>query len=117
MELKPCPFCGEAARLLEYPFGDIITCDNVRCPATVSISREHAFRDHQEQNLLIEAWNTRAERTCHDSNNRSNAWQCSECGATMLLMFDDFGEPTFSVDGVADVPHYCPNCGAKVVNE
>ena len=31
---------------------------------------------------------------CHDSNNRFNAWQCSECGATVLLMFDDFDEPT-----------------------
>lgn len=53
--------------------------------------------------------------TCHDSNNRFNAWQCSECGATMLLMLDDCGEPTYSVDGVADVPKYCPNCGRKVV--
>ena len=51
---------------------------------------------------------------CHDSNNRFNAWQCSECGATVLLMFDDFDEPTYSVNGVADVPKYCPNCGRKV---
>lgn len=54
---------------------------------------------------------------CRDSNNRFNAWQCSECGATVLLMFDDFDEPTYSVGGVAEVPKYCPNCGRKVVDE
>ena len=53
--------------------------------------------------------------TCHDANNRFNAWTCSECGATLLLIFDDYGEPSFSVDGTADVPHYCPNCGRRVV--
>ena len=53
--------------------------------------------------------------TCRDSNKRFDAWLCSECGATLLLMFDDCGEPTYSVDGVADVPHYCPNCGRKVM--
>ena len=105
MELKPCPFCGEAARLLEYPFGDIITCDNVRCPATVSISREHAFRDHQEQNLLIEAWNTRTEMTCRDeSGGDPCAFVCSHCGSVRNHPED---EPIA----------YCPNCGAKVVNE
>lgn len=59
-----------------------------------------------------------AERgTCHDKCSRFNAWVCSECGATVLLMFDDFDEPSYSVDGIADVPHYCPNCGRKVVDE
>ena len=105
IELKHCPFCGEAARLLEYPFGDIITCDNVRCPATVSISREHAFRDHQEQNLLIEAWNTRTEMTCRDeSGGDPCAFVCSHCGSVRNHPED---EPIA----------YCPNCGAKVVNE
>lgn len=53
--------------------------------------------------------------TCHDKCSRFNAWVCSECNATVLLIFDDFGEPSYSVDGIADVPHFCPNCGAKVV--
>lgn len=52
--------------------------------------------------------------TCHDKCSRFNAWVCSECGATLLLMFDDYGEPTYSVDGVADVPRFCPNCGRRV---
>lgn len=52
---------------------------------------------------------------CRDTNNRFNAWQCSKCGATVLLMFDDFGEPSISIDGIGDIPHFCPGCGAKVV--
>lgn len=51
---------------------------------------------------------------CKDTSSRFNAWQCSECGATLLLMFDDYDEPTYSVDGKADVPRYCPNCGREV---
>ena len=53
--------------------------------------------------------------TCHDKCSRFNAWVCSECGATVLLMFDDYDEPSYSVDGVADVPHFCPNCGRRVI--
>lgn len=55
--------------------------------------------------------------TCRDKNRRFNTWECSECGATVLLMFDDFGEPSYCVDGVADVPRYCPNCGRRVVEQ
>ncbi len=73
----------------------------------------HLFNLTPEQ--AVEATLGRGE--CHDSNNRFNAWQCSECGATVLLMFDDFDEPTYSVNGSADVPKYCPNCGRKVVDE
>lgn len=51
---------------------------------------------------------------CEDAGTRFNAWVCSKCKATLLLMFDDYDEPTYSVDGVADVPRHCPNCGRKV---
>ena len=55
--------------------------------------------------------------TCNDKCSRFNAWVCSECNATVLLMFDDYGEPSYSVDGIADLPRFCPNCGRKVVSE
>ena len=64
-------------------------------------------------NQAVEA--TLARGTCRDKCSRFNAWVCSECGATVLLMFDDYGEPSYAVDGVADVPRYCPNCGREVV--
>lgn len=64
---------------------------------------------------IADELNARTERTCRDANTRFNAWTCSECKCTLLLMFDDYGEPTLNVDGVASVPNYCPNCGAKVI--
>lgn len=74
------------------------------------------FRDGAYEEIADEL-NARTERTCRDANTRFNAWTCSECKCTLLLMFDDYGEPTLNVDGVASVPNYCPNCGAKVRNE
>lgn len=103
-ELKPCPHCGSddiAPITFKGCNGDVwdefIACGG--CGATAETA---------------EAWNMRAERTCRDANTRFNAWTCSECKCTLLLMFDDFGEPTLNVDGVASVPNYCPNCGRKV---
>lgn len=83
---------------------------------------EHTWRELERADMdaaaahAVETEN-RAERTCRDANTRFNAWTCSECKCTLLLMFDDYGEPTLNVDGVASVPNYCPNCGAKVVGE
>lgn len=62
----------------------------------------------------IEAWNTRAERTCRRMPADDGAvmvmrgglamefpyFECSECGAYVM-----------------DNARYCPNCGAKVVEE
>ena len=55
--------------------------------------------------------------TCHDANTRFDAWTCSVCKCTLLLMFDDYGEPALSVDGVASVPNHCPNCGRRVIDD
>ena len=121
-ELLPCPFCGGEAEVLTaesmnggYLFG--IMCNDCS-------SRGDVYDTEAE---AIAAWNTRANgsetaktsdnaplRTCEDVNTRFNAWTCSECKCTLLLMFDDYGEPTLNVDGVASVPNYCPNCGACV---
>lgn len=90
-----------------------------------AISRGYSAEDEANR-LFVELQLATPERavsatlgsgTCRDTNKRFNAWQCSECGATLLLMFDDYGEPTYSVDGVADVPRFCPNCGRRVVGD
>lgn len=58
---------------------------------------------------LVDAWNTRYERTCEmelqtciDPDGNIFSFVCSECGV------DAYGHVDIG---------YCPNCGAKVVSE
>ena len=95
-ELLPCPFCGGEAETLTaesmhggYLFG--IMCSDCRSRGDVYTTEDEA----------IAAWNSRAERMCHNISTTSS-FRCSECDATDL----DF-----------DKPSYCHGCGAKVVGE
>lgn len=109
--LKPCPLCGGPASVFEYTAGVIWTTP------TIEATRIGCDRCGLEirGDGAARAWNTRAERTCraipHDNLNESegmgDAWEvCSECGALLAVITDN--QPT---------PNYCPNCGAKVVDE
>ena len=87
--LKPCPFCGGEAisRGSDYD-GYWVTCRGCMAFPFKKNTRERA----------IEAWNTRAERTC------KRFWTgaemiCSSCAHQLN-------------NGTAN---YCPNCGAKVI--
>lgn len=90
-ELKPCPFCGGEANTVLRNADDW----HVECHDCASKSGTYGFKEY-----AIEAWNTRAERTCYSE--RSDSWECSECG----------GVDAYSS---AELINYCPNCGAKVV--
>lgn len=40
---------------------------------------------------------------------------CSKCGCTIEITDYQFNEPTmYTADGIADVPHFCPGCGARI---
>lgn len=101
-ELLPCPFCGSddvGPITFKGCNGDVwdefIACGG--CGATAE---------------TVEAWNTRAECTCHievhdnlaETDGMGDVWlECDECHWQMPL------EPT--------TPRFkhCPNCGAKVI--
>ena len=103
-ELKPCPFCGGEARLYPSEAGFFVGCFNDGCAVNPSSGEFVAdgVWDEEQKEAAIDAWNTRAERTCRMETEEScqNWNSCSECGA----------------DYYTDQPiSYCPNCGAKVV--
>lgn len=107
-ELKPCPFCGGEAELRD--FGEkrnpYIFCDG---PCSFVM-------DGDTVEEAIEAWNTRAERTCslekvHDWDDEWEpfGYVCKSCEEALPSCYgsDSFGNVT--------TPNFCPNCGARVV--
>lgn len=94
-ELKPCPFCGgEASNFIAG-----IYCNE--CGAGVS-------RYGKTNEQVVEAWNTRHERTCrtvwHSNEFGLFDLHCSECCSLLLIQRD----------GSETQPNFCPNCGARV---
>lgn len=125
--LKPCPFCGDEARLvvcdsegnvhdesyeadpysgLSYAIvhGSDDCCGE--CPVSTSDPLPWLYETREEATA---AWNRRAERTCHDTGARKVFFVCSECGEA------------YRKDSMRLWHHkpwsYCPNCGARVVDE
>lgn len=103
-ELKPCPFCGGEADEYEGDYGNGIYC--MMCGAMVGEPIHLEYRTTKRVSIdeAIDAWNTRSERTCRMETEEScqNWNSCSECDA----------------DYYTDQPiNYCPNCGARVIEE
>ena len=109
-ELKPCPFCGGEAEITKWHEGYFVECKAHHCGGTIG-----AYKTEEE---TIEAWNTRAERTCEmpmvfedDEGNELDSsaayfryYRCSNCGEIM----EHYKHEHWS---------YCPNCGAKVIDD
>ena len=102
-ELLPCPFCGGEADVGNDYGKWYACCSNHDECEFVIISGPHKSREE-----AVEVWNTRAELTCgiisfieHVTMDEPDAVEFS-CGHDMLV----FGR---------EIPNYCPNCGAKVV--
>ena len=108
-ELKPCPFCGGTAKLSVYYDFYRVHCNNDDCIAGLSASDAYGGHGRWYKSIseAREAWNTRAERTCHIVKEAhkivlSDGTElfengCSECNSYL----DDFD-------------NYCSNCGARV---
>ena len=125
--LKPCPFCGDEARLvvcdsegnvhdesyeaepysgLSYAIvhGSDDCCGE--CPVSTSDLLPWLYETREEATA---AWNRRAERTCHvdltESNEPANinTWECSLCGKSYEEAYGSY--------------EYCPHCGARIVEE
>ena len=92
-KLKPCPFCGGEAKII-WELDGFETVECIKCGAVVD---------------GWGVWNNRAERTCRMTKEQDPDfpdvwWNCSNCHAGVWLEVH-----------VRDLPNYCPNCGAKVV--
>lgn len=100
-ELKPCPFCGGRAVVRAFTISRsfVVCCED--CPIGFLVPY-----DSEEE--AVEAWNTRAERTCRVVKN-SRKYVLSD--GTEL--FDDGCSICNGYIGAGE--NYCSNCGAKVV--
>lgn len=106
MELKPCPFCGEAAMVVKTHKGAFaVGCNNSHCRGDWVISK-----CAKDENVAVEAWNTRAELTCelectiYWASGCTAYWQHElSCGHTIETLDK---EP----------PSYCSECGRRITD-
>jgi hypothetical protein len=121
-ELKPCPCCGPKAFIVpatqcDPPIGEHCWTAKLRChECGLNISRT-AATEKEALDQVIEAWNTRAERTCHPVRWSGKSFseeekkttldaRCSECRGFL-------GEAWEVFECECDL--FCSGCGAKVV--
>lgn len=131
-ELKPCLFCGKCP--------EIAVCDNegnVRgedyerdpwsglgyrivhisedCPVATDEDGGSNIYDTREE--AERHWNRRAERTCQFFyDEKIDEYACSACGERVSRS-NPADEYKVSLLAVLESFEYCPNCGAKVVDE
>ena len=118
IKFKTCPFCGgEAGADVLDPF----ICDGsfpnrytgvVYCDKCGVHMLEVGETPKKALDRAIEAWNTRAERTCRmEHNERKRGVYCSHCGKRMdSFVCNNYG------DGTMEYAYpFCCKCSAKVV--
>lgn len=97
-ELKPCPFCGGEAEMCH-----VSQLWEPKESYWAKCTKCHMSGNHfNTEAEAIAAWNTRAERTCRQK--RLFNLIRRECDGEL---YQWHGE---------EKPHYCPTCGAKVVD-
>ena len=111
-------YCGKCYASTGYQWGGwhVPTEGEIETYEDYLYNIPYQFDHYESRDEVIreaaEAWNTRAERTC-----RIRGGECDQCGAIIHehanLYWVPVGEGMRTVEH-RDV-HYCPNCGAKVV--
>lgn len=75
----------------------------------------HYFPGHFSAQAVVELFADLIDRpTCNDVGDNWK-FRCSVCGCELDILEMEVGEPTMWKDGAAQVPKYCPSCGAEVV--
>lgn len=119
-DLKPCPFCGGKTTiaspeiktiLSNIPSIPLIKCQ--KCGAVVSFDNGlcNAGCVHGDWTPVVDAYNTRYERTCHVRQTGCATGICSACGGEYQASITTNEPPDYVMGSL-----YCPNCGAKVVS-
>lgn len=111
-ELKPCPLGCPKSHINVYTRK--ITSEHFEAKLQCNKCDINIFRSGETEKLAlenaIEAWNTRAERTCKyeqpDPHDHPGVWN-TECGNHVYWNVDN--------DDCGTPPDFCPKCGAKVV--
>lgn len=116
-ELKPCPFCGEKVAWREYslfakriaiekglPLVPMIRCES--CGAMVSFDPIEDPEPNYKKEAAGTLWNNRCERTCNAEQipYTPGCYEGYRCSVCHCIEFE------------SDKPNYCPNCGAKVID-
>ena len=111
-DLKPCPFCGNR-QVVHREFGGLVlntTSHKRNCIMRKLLSFGMGgglvFDTKAE---AIEAWNTRAERTCENVAPSYLDFLCSKCG--FVHYHSDEND-----SGSGNEWSHCPSSGAKVVS-
>lgn len=114
-ELKPCPFCGGSeiyAEEYEHHPGAVrwrVFCAG--CMAGIDTGTR------QSMGQAVQDWNRRAERTCEFFYDEKMAeYACSACGERVSWS-NPADEYEVSPLAVLESFEYCPNCGARIIEE
>ena len=121
--LLPCPLCGSKGTMHEIESGygtDYAICCNYKgCRLSEVPNHNHSSKTEAE---AVAAWNARTERTCKPQGEWERVSQTQEirhiyCECGEELGTDERASAPFAIETKAYLPNYCPNCGAKVVDE
>ena len=114
--MKPCPFCGSTQIYVThtryYDNDDTVCVFCNACKQYVVLEANEAEElNGRTKAAAVAAWNTRAERTCHDQfGGKAWCFKCDACGCTMPWK-DSFNTRSIRTG----LLNYCPSCGARVV--